>query len=205
MFYETSGPSGLPHDPFKALAVPRPIGWISSLNADGGVNLAPYSFFNAIATNPPMVVFGPGGQHSHGGLKDTIANIEKTGEFVCNLVTWDNREAMNRTSAPAPHGIDEFALAGLTPQPSKLVAPPRVAESPAHLECRHWKTVELPCQDSQSPNHAIFGEVIGVHIDDRFIVDGRVDLATLRPVARLGYLDYAVVDTIFSMARPGYP
>ena len=111
MFYETSGPSGLPHDPFKALAVPRPIGWISSLSGDGQINLAPYSFFNAIATNPPMVVFGPGGQHSGGGLKDTIANIEKTGEFVCNMVTWGNREAMNRTSAPAPRGIDEFAPA----------------------------------------------------------------------------------------------
>lgn len=205
MFYEPRNGHGLPRDPFKSLIVPRPIGWISSVNERGVVNLAPYSFFNAVSSAPPIVLFAPGGQHREGGLKDTIVNIENTGEFVCNLATWDTRENMNKSSAPAPRDIDEFELAGLTPLPSRLVAPPSVAESPVHLECKHLRTIELPATDPTEPNHTVFGEVIGIHIDDRFITDGRVDVGALRPIARLGYMDYAVVEKVFTMHRPDYP
>ena len=134
MFYEPRNGHGLPNDPFKSIVVPRPIGWISSIDPQGRVNLAPYSFFNAVASAPPVVLFGPGGQHREGGLKDTIANIEATGEFVCNLATWATREAMNKTSAPAPRSIDEFELAGLTPLAARLVKPPRVKETTSTAE-----------------------------------------------------------------------
>lgn len=205
MFYEPRNGHGLPRDPFKSLVVPRPIGWISSVDATGRVNLAPYSFFNAVASAPPIVIFAPGGQHREGGLKDTIVNVESTGEFVCNLATWDTRESMNKSSAPAPRDVDEFALAGLTPVPSKLVTPPRVKESPVHLECKHLRTIDLPATDPSEPNHTVFGEVVGIHIDDRFIKDGRIDVSALRPIARLGYMDYAVVEEFFTMMRPDYP
>ena len=205
MFYEPKDGHGLPHDPFKSIVVPRPIGWISSIDAEGRVNLAPYSFFNAVASAPPIVLFAPGGQHREGGLKDTIANVEATGEFVCNLATFATREAMNATSAAAPRSVDEFELSGLTPLPSRLVKPPRVQESPIHMECRHLRTLELPSDDPAQPNHVVFGEVIGIHIDDQVLKDGRVDVAAVAPIARLGYMDYTVVEKIFTMARPDYP
>ncbi len=205
MFYEPNQGHGLPHDPFKSLIVPRPIGWISSMDPEGRVNLAPYSFFNGISSSPPIIVFGPGGQHSEGGLKDTISNIEATGEFVCNMATWDLREAMNASSAPAPRAVDEFALAGLTALPSELVAPPRVAESPVHMECRHYKTIELPSDDPLYPNHAVLGEVVGIHIDDSVLADGLVDITAIKPIARMGYMDYTVVESIFTMHRPNFP
>ncbi|MBI2587020.1 MAG: flavin reductase family protein, partial [Rhodospirillales bacterium] len=136
MFYRTDGPHGLPHDPFLSCIVPRPIGWVSTVSADGIVNLAPYSFFNGVAVKPPMVMFASSGRQAH-GPKDSLANIEATGEFVCNLATWELRERMNQTSAPVPPEIDEFALAGLETEPSQLVKPPRVKAAPVHLECRH--------------------------------------------------------------------
>ena len=141
MFYRTDEPHGLPHNPFISLVIPRPIGWISSLAADGTVNLAPYSFFNAVAYSPPQVIFSGGARVPVPGggaaIKDSVANVEATGEFVCNVATWELREAMNATSAEAPPEVDEFALAGLTMAKSELVAPPRVAESPIHLECKY--------------------------------------------------------------------
>lgn len=198
MFYDAErNDHGLPHDPFKALVSPRPIGWISSLSKDGKVNLAPYSFFNAISSKPNMVMV------SSEGLKDTIRNIAETGEFVCSLATFDLRLEMNQTSAPLPHGESEFAHAGLTPVPSQKVRPPRVSESPVALECvtvevralvdRHGRTLD---------RHVAIGEVVGVHIDDRLIVDGRVDITRARPIARLGYRDYAVIDQVFELTRP---
>jgi flavin reductase (DIM6/NTAB) family NADH-FMN oxidoreductase RutF len=198
MFYDAErNDHGLPHDPFKALVSPRPIGWISSLSKDGKVNLAPYSFFNAISSKPNMVMV------SSEGLKDTIRNIAETGEFVCSLATFDLRLEMNQTSAPLPHGESEFAHAGLTPVPSQRVRPPRVGESPVALECvtvevralvdRHGRTLD---------RHVAIGEVVGVHIDDRLIVDGRVDITRARPIARLGYKDYAVIDQVFELTRP---
>lgn len=202
MFYETKDPHGLKHNPFKSLVVPRPIGWISSLDPDGRVNLAPFSYFNAVADDPPTVMFSAGGKHLEGGHKDTPLNVEATGEFVANMATWELREKMNLTSATAPRDWDEFKLAGLTPVPSRLVAPPRVKESPVHLECRYLQTVEVPTSDPDYPNKVVFGRVVGIHIDDRVIEDGRVNLAAIRPLARLGYMDYTVVETIITMHRP---
>jgi len=204
MFYDARrNDHGLPISPFKALVVPRPIGWITSLSPAGVVNLAPYSYFNAMSEDPMMVCFGPGGRKADRPVKDSRANIEATGEFVVNLAIWDLREQMNATSAKLPADTDEMQHAGLTPAPSRLVKPPRVAESPAHLECRYWKTIELPSNDPQEPNASIFGEVVGIHIRDDLIVDGRVDITKVKPIARLGYSEYAVVEKTFQLRRPG--
>ncbi|MGK2923609.1 MAG: flavin reductase family protein [Methyloceanibacter sp.] len=198
MFYDAvANTHGLQWDPFKALVSPRPIGWISTLGKNGVVNLAPYSFFNAVATDPHFVMF------SSGGRKDSQRNAEETGEFVCSLATYDLRDAMNRTSQPVSPEVDEMVLAGLTPAPSKLVAPPRVAESPVAFECKYWRTIDLPGPNGGPGTHAIvLGQVIGVHIDDRTIVDGKVDVTKLKPIARLGYGDYAVIDQVFELPRP---
>jgi len=202
MFYEPAAGHGLPHDPFKALVVPRPIGWISTLGADGVPNLAPFSFFNAVSDAPPMVLFAANGPHLEGGLKDSVVNAERSGEFVCNLATWELREQMTASSAMAPRAVDEFALAGLTAAPSRRVRAPRVAESPVHLECRYLQTIELPARDPARPNRLVIGEVIGVHIADHLLRDGRVDCAAMAPLARLGYLEYALIGSIFEMPRP---
>jgi len=198
MFYDAvTNTHGLRWDPFKALVSPRPIGWISTLGANGVVNLAPYSFFNAVSTDPHYVMF------SSGGRKDSQRNAEETGEFVCSLATYDLRDAMNRTSQHVAPEVDEMALAGLTPAPSKLVAPPRVAESPVAFECKYWRTIELPGPDGGPGTHAIvLGQVVGVHIDDAAIVGDKVDVTRLKPIARLGYGDYAVIDEVFELSRP---
>jgi len=202
MFYDaTSNAHGFQYDPFKALVVPRPIGWISSLSPDGKVNLAPYSYFNAFAENPHYIAYGSGSSRS-GGNKDTLRNIEETEEFVMNLATYDLREAVNATSAHVPRGTDEFGLAGLTKAPSRLVKPPRVAESPANFECRLYRIVPLPAYDGSVGDHLVIGRVVGIHIDDRFIVDGRVDTVAMRPLARLGYSEYAAIGESFRMRRP---
>jgi flavin reductase (DIM6/NTAB) family NADH-FMN oxidoreductase RutF len=201
MFYRPGEPHGLPNNPFNALVVPRPIGWISTRSAAGIDNLAPYSFFNAVAYDPPQVMFAATGNHSTGGLKDSVHNIQQTGEFVVNLATWPLREAMNATSVSAPREVDEFDYAGLTKLAATEVAPPRVAESPAHLECVHTQTVQL-LSDDDEPNTVIFGRVVGIHIDESILVDGRVDMTRLQPLGRLGYLDFVVVNEVFSMERP---
>ncbi|HVJ35891.1 MAG TPA: flavin reductase family protein [Terriglobia bacterium] len=189
---------GLPHNPFYSLVVPRPIGWITSISETGVVNLAPYSFFNAVSSDPPVVMY------SSDGRKDTLNNIEKTGEFVCNLATWDLRDAMNATSGRYPPDVSEPEVAGLEMVPSVLVAPPRVKASPAALECRYLQSIELTNGDGVPiGNTVVLGEVVQIHIADEVITDGRVDLTKIRPIARLGYMDYTVVDTIFSMKRPG--
>ena len=190
----------LPHDPFKALVAPRPIGWVSTLAADGAVNLAPYSFFNAVGDQPPMVMF------SSAGMKDSAAYAHETREFVWNLPTYALREAMNATSAHLPRGASEFAHAGLSMAPSRLVDVPRVAESPVALECRVTQTLELVDLDGRDTDrHLVIGQVVGVHIDERFVDErGQVDTARLAPIARCGYTDeYAVVDGLFRMSRPG--
>ncbi len=197
MFYETNeNRHGLKHDPFKALVAPRPIGWISSLSADGIVNLAPYSFFNGVSDRPPFVMF------SSSGRKDSLVNIEATGEFACSLATYELKDQMNATSAAAGPEVDEMELAGLTPALCKLISPPRVAESPVALECRHFKTIPRPGKDGGEGYIVIIGHVVGIHIDEAVIVDGKVDVTRLRPIARLGYMDYSVVDVVFSMERP---
>lgn len=204
MFYDTRrNDHGLPLSPFKALVVPRPIAWVTSLSKSGVINLAPFSYFNAMCEDPMMICFGPGGSKADRPVKDTRANIEATGEFVVNLATWDLREQMNATSAKLPAETDEMQHAGLTPAPARLVKPPLVAESPVHLECLHWKTIELPTNDPKEPNAIIIGQVIGIHIRDDLIVNGRVDITKVKPIARLGYSEYAVVEKTFSMRRPG--
>jgi flavin reductase (DIM6/NTAB) family NADH-FMN oxidoreductase RutF len=203
MFYQPAlRDHGLPHDPFKALVVPRPIGWISSLDAEGRPNLAPYSFFNGMATEPPVVAFGASLRPRSPDRKDSQANAEATGEFVVNLATESLKDSMNASAASLPAGADEFLHAGLATLPSRLVKPPRVAASPVALECRYLSTVELPCDIPGRANYAVFGQVIGIHIDENLIVDGRVDILRCRPLARLGYMDYTVVDNVFAMNRP---
>ncbi len=186
------------HDPFKALVAPRPIGWISSMNAAGQVNLAPYSFFNAIGEEPPMLAF------SSYGAKDSATFAGELSEFVWNLVTYDLGEAMNETSAALPRGVSEFERAGLTMAPSRLVAPPRVAESPCAMECKVVHHVELRDIDGQpADQYLVIGQVVGVHLAESALVDGAVDTAALRPIARCGGpADYTVVERIFRMFRP---
>ncbi len=184
-------------DPFKALVGPRPIGWISSLAPDGTANLAPYSFFNGVCDNPPMVVF------SSAGRKDSIANIEETGEFVCNLATWELRDAMNVSSAGVGAEVDEFELAGLEKAPSTMVKPPRVASSPVALECRHTQTVAMVDVDGKGLKYSlVIGQVVGVYIDDELVVNDRIDIASAKPIARHGYMDYSVVTELFRIERP---
>jgi flavin reductase (DIM6/NTAB) family NADH-FMN oxidoreductase RutF len=201
-FYQTDQPHGLRHNPFKSLVAPRPIGWVTTISQAGKVNLAPFSFFNAVADQPPIVIIACNGSHKDGGAKDTLANIRETGEFVCNIATWELREQMNLSSADAPHGVDEMMLAGLAPAPSRIVKPPRVALAPAHLECVHLQTVELPTTRAGSTNNTIFGRVVGVHISTDIIRDGMIDMTRFRPIARLGYNDYTVVREVFTMLRP---
>ena len=191
---------GLAHSPYTALVVPRPIGWISTIAADGVVNLAPYSFFNLVSSYPPFVLF------SSADRKDSQRNAEETGEFVCNLASYELREPMNASSAPYAQGVSEPARLGLEMAPSRQVKPPRVAAAPAALECKYFKTVELHGSDGKRNRSSIvIGEVVGIYIDDRVIVDGMVDIRRMRPVARLGYLDYCVVDEFFTMPRPSVP
>ena len=200
MFYEPGKrPHGLSHDPFKAIVAPRPIGWISSINSHGDVNLAPYSFFNAVSGRPPMVMF------STEGRKDTISFVEETREFVCNLATWELRLEVNATSAPYPRGVDEMRKSALEPAPSVLVKPPRIKMSPCALECRWLQTIPLHDLDNMPLDaYVVVGQVIGIHIDDRYISNGLLDTAAMRPIARAGYSDYFVCtsETGFSMRRP---
>jgi flavin reductase (DIM6/NTAB) family NADH-FMN oxidoreductase RutF len=197
-FYEPRRGHGLPHDPFKAIVAPRPIGWISSLDPAGRVNLAPYSFFNAFCDMPPVVGF------SSAGRKDSQRNIEQTGEFVANLATMIHAQAMNQTSATYPHGVDEMEQAGLEAAPCNLVKPPRVADAPAALECRLLMILPINDLDGQFTHHTlILGQVVGVHINKAFLRDGMFDMAAARTIARCGYRgDYAMVDRLFEMVRP---
>ncbi|MCX8503403.1 MAG: flavin reductase family protein [Beijerinckiaceae bacterium] len=198
MFYDTqTNGHGLPHDPFKAIVAPRPIGWISSLGADGSVNLAPYSFFNAFSSRPPIVGF------ASEGPKDSVSFIAETREFVCNLVTFDLRNEMNATSAPLPRGTSEFIHAGLETAPSTLVKPPRVKASPVALECKLVEIKELTDSDGNSVNSfLVLGHVVGIYINEAYIKEGRFDIVAAGTIARCGYTDYAVVDDLFSITRP---
>ena len=203
MFYEPRlKNSGLAIDPLKALIVPRPIGWISSVDLEGRVNLAPFSFFNMVADSPPILMFAPTGAKADGRRKDSLENVEAVGAFVANLATYDLKDAMNLTSAPLPAGESEAEKAGLEMVPSTIVAPPRVKASPVALECRYLRSLSLPSLDPDQPNTIVFGDVVGVHIDDALIVDGRVDITRARPIARMGYSLYAVIDEVFRMTRP---
>jgi flavin reductase (DIM6/NTAB) family NADH-FMN oxidoreductase RutF len=198
MYYEPGkGRHNLAHDPFLSLVVPRPIGWISTLNRDGVVNLAPYSFFNAVSGRPPMVMF------SSIGRKHTQINAEASGEFVVNLATYDMRFEVNLTSAALPEDVSEAKIAGLELAPSQLVKPPRVARAPAALECRTVQTVPLRSADGEELNGSIIiGQVVTIYIDDTVIENGMVDLLKIRPLSRLGYLEYTSLTEVFSLDRP---
>ncbi|MEF2551305.1 flavin reductase family protein [Aurantimonas sp. A2-1-M11] len=198
LFYEPErGDHGLPHDPFKAIVSPRPIGWISTRAGDGTANLAPYSFFNAVSDHPKLVMF------ASAGFKDSADIAIETGEFVANFVTGDLAQALNRTSAPAPRGRSEFELAGLTEAPCRLVAAPRVAESPAALECRVTQSFQPTDIDGKPSDWVmVIGQVVGIYIDEAILRDGMLDMALARPLSRLGYLDYAVTGEVFQMRRP---
>ena len=203
MFYETAtNDHGLPYNPLKACVVPRPIGWITTINADGLVNLAPFSFFNVLSYDPPFVLFSAGVHEADGGKKDTVVNAEATGEFVYNMATWAQRDQMNETARIVERGVDEMAAVGLDPLPSRLVRPPRVKGSPVHFECVLHQVVALPGRLPSSAHHVVIGRVVAVHIDDAALTeDGRVDVVKLRPIARLGYKDYLSVETLFQMEK----
>ena len=200
MFYETAkNDHGLPVAPFKSCAVPRAIAWLSTLSADGVANLAPFSQFTNLTFDPPYVLVAIN-QDTKNRRKDTTVNIETTGEFVYNMVTWDLREAMNVTAVAFPSDVDEFERAGLTKAPSVLVKPWRVAESPVQMECRYVQTIRLPGDGMVGTVDVIIGKVVGIHIsDDALTADGKIDIEKIRPLARLGYSDYTVVERAITM------
>lgn len=199
MFYEPKNGHNLPHNPFNALVTPRPIGWISTRSADGQDNLAPYSFFNAVAYEPPQVMFAStSAKDDRDGTKDSVANIRETGVFCVNIVEYAMRDAMNASSAMLAKDADEFAYADVEKTECDLIAASRVANAPANLECKLTKIVQLPGE----ANFAVFGEVTGIHIRDNCMKDGAFDVSSFSPLARLGYKDYTRVETLFSLTRP---
>ena len=204
MFYDTrTNDHGLPHDPFKSCVVPRPIGWISSISTDGISNLAPYSQFQNLTFDPPYVMFAAN-QNTAGRRKDSVVNAEMTGEFVYNMATYALREAVNISAQEVPPDVDEFDLAGISKQPSRLVKPYGVAPSPVRFECRYHQTLRLPGKGHMGTVDMVIGEVLGVHIQDEFILpDGKLDILRMKPLARLGYYDYSVVESVFEMIIPG--
>lgn len=202
MFYETKDNNhNLPYNPFKACVVPRPIGWISSLDRNGVVNLAPYSYFNAVADVPPIVMFASAFKED-GSEKDTLKNIKETGEFVVNIATYELREKVNLTSTLLDHGVSEADRFDISLISSKIIKTPRVKDSPINLECQYLKTVELLVGKTRASAQVVFGHVVGVHIEDSVLVNGRVDIKKLSPIARLGYDEYAAIREIFKMKRP---
>ena len=203
MYYETDkNDHGLRYNPLKACVVPRPIGWLTTISAAGVVNLAPFSFFNLLSYDPPFVMFSAGTHEADGARKDSVANVEATGEFVYNMATWAQKDQMNQTAMIVERGVDEMAAAGLDPLPSRLVRPPRVKGSPVHFECRLHEVITLPGNKPSSEHHLVIGRVVAVHIDDAALTtDGMIDLVKIRPIARLGYKDYTSVDSIFQMEK----
>ncbi|PYI07402.1 hypothetical protein BO78DRAFT_366915 [Aspergillus sclerotiicarbonarius CBS 121057] len=205
MFYEPGKTDhGLPHDPFKACVIPRPIGWISTVSSSGTANLAPYSQFTNLTFDPPYVLFSSN-QTVNSTRKDTVVNAESTGSFVWNLATYPLREAMNITAQQFPHGVDEFEKAGLTKEPSTVlpVSVPMVKESPVRFECVYHSTMRLPGNPPMGTVDVVVGRVVGVHVDDGVITDGILDVRKTKPIARCGYFQYAVVEDTFEMVIPG--
>jgi flavin reductase (DIM6/NTAB) family NADH-FMN oxidoreductase RutF len=197
VFYEPEKGHGLPHDPFKAIVAPRPIGWISTVGRNGAHNLAPYSFFNALSTHPHLVMF------SSEGEKDSVTFARETGEFVCNLVGRDLAVAVNATGVDAPRGVSEFDYAGLEMAPSRMVKPPRVAGAPAALECKVTEIMQPKGLDGTTGDRfVVFGEVVGVFIDEAYLTDGLFDIVKAGTVSRLGYMDYSAITETFQMRRP---
>jgi flavin reductase (DIM6/NTAB) family NADH-FMN oxidoreductase RutF len=200
LFYEPKNGYPFDENPFAALVFPRPIGWISTLSKNGIANLAPYSFFNAIAYEPPQVMFSATGFHSQGGLKDSIANVLSNNEFVVNLATKKLKTQVNQTSIDAPHGIDEFNVFNLKKRKSRIVEPPSIAESPVNLECRLFKKIDLKTK-VKNQNIMIIGEVVGIHIDNKFIKKRKIDSLAMRAISRMGYAEYSEIYSKFFMER----
>lgn len=200
MFYKPEDGHDLPHNPFNAIVSPRPIGWISTRGADGSENLAPYSFFNAVAYVPPQVMFAStSAKPDRGDTKDSVSNIRETGVFCVNVVEYAMRDVMNVSSGPWPREVDEFEKAGVERVACETIACSRVANAPANLECKLTQIIKL----EGAANFAVFGEVVGIHLRDDCVVDGMFDVTTFNPLARLGYRDYTKVSDLFSLARPG--
>jgi len=189
LFYRPADGHGLPHSPFSAIVSPRPIGWISTRAAHGD-NLAPYSFFNAVAYSPPQVIFA-------GDFRDSMANAMDSGVFAVNVVQASALQAMNQTSARYPRGTDEFVMAGVAKAECVAIDCPRVADAPATLECRVVRMIELLGED-----RLILGEVVGIHLRGDCLVEGRFDVTRYQPAARLGYHDYAFVREVTALKRP---
>jgi flavin reductase (DIM6/NTAB) family NADH-FMN oxidoreductase RutF len=203
MFLDPAATPGFKRTLFNAIVAPRPIGWISTINDQGQVNLAPFSHFNLVSTAPPVVMFScnaPADRHE----KDTIANVRETGEFVTNLVTWSLREQMNMSSFNAPYGTDEFELARLEKAPSVMVKPPRVAASPASMECRLLRIIDIePTAPGETFSNVVLGHIVGVHLDDRFVdAQGRFETARTEPLTRLDGNNYATVGRMDVLDRP---
>jgi flavin reductase (DIM6/NTAB) family NADH-FMN oxidoreductase RutF len=199
MFYKPEDGHGLPHNPFNAIVTPRPIGWISSRDIDGNDNLAPYSFFNAVAYVPPQVMFSSTGKKpDRDGTKDSVSNIQDTGVFCINIVPYDMRYVMNASSATLEKNDDEFVHAGLEKLNCDSIDCARVGGTPAALECKLTQILQLP----GAANFAVFGQVIGVHMRDDCLKDGLFDITMFQPLARLGYNDYTYVKEVFSLSRP---
>ncbi len=198
MFYDaTKNDHGLPFNPFKAIVAPRPVGWITSMSAKGEINLAPYSYFNAVSDKPPIVMF------SSDGYKDSLSFIAETKEFVCNLAVLSLLDAVVTTGVSFPRGVNEMVEVGLNPVPAMMVKPPRVKASPCALECKLLQIVDMHDLNGEAVHrHVAFGQVVGIHIDDRFITNGRLDTAAMQPIARCGYADYAVVDKVIPVKKP---
>ena len=203
MFYEPIKGHPFTENPFNALVFPRPIGWISTCSKKGNVNLAPYSFFNAIAYEPPQVMFAATAYHSQGSFKDSVANILATKEFVVNLATKKLRNKVNQSSINAPHSIDEFKLCNLKKRQSKIVRVPSVADSPVNLECRLLKKINLKTKyHNKNQNKMIIGEVVGIYIDNKFIKEGKINSLAMCAISRMGYTEYSEVHSNFLMTRP---
>jgi flavin reductase (DIM6/NTAB) family NADH-FMN oxidoreductase RutF len=193
----------LPYSPFKSCTVPRPIGWLSSVSSDGVENLAPYSQWQNLTFDPPMVMFSAN-QYPDGRRKDTVVNAEETGWFVWNMATWDLREAVNTSAMALPTHESEFDRANVTRSAADLSAVPMVAESPCHFECRYLSTHRLPGDSPVGSIDIVFARVERIHIDDSVLTeDGKLDIPRIRPIARLGYFDYTVVTDTFEMRVPG--
>ncbi|QRM45458.1 flavin reductase family protein [Rhizobium sp. BG4] len=201
MFYPTdTNKHGLAHDPFKAIVAPRPIGWIGTKGTDGSLNLGPYSFFNAISDRPKLVMF------SSSGRKHSQQNARETGVFTCSFVSRNLVDQMNLSSATVPYGVNEFEFSGLTAKQGEIVDAPYVAEAFAVLECKVTEIIEpRGLSGEPSENVMVIGEVVGIHIDETIIREGRLDMAIARPVARMGYMDYAEGSDVFELIRPKTP
>ena len=201
MFYQPNKGNPLSIDPFKSLIFPRPIGWISSVDKKGNANLAPYSYFNAIADNPPQVMFASGSNEKPLNKKDTLLNVIATKEFVVNFATSATRKEMNLSSIDVPRDEDEFLISKLKKRKSKLVNPPSVDDSPVNLECKLLKILKLKSNNKKYTTMVI-GEVIGIYINDSYIKNGRINSTAMRYVARMGYSEYTTISSSFKMKRP---